>query len=190
MRDLGPPPEARLETPPSPYRREDYSGSVNMRQVEEQDVYDDRSERSDRSRQLHARTKSHQELRGSQESYESHTSRDRAYAQSTYANANYSQPPRHISNTSTAVSGSENWETYDDHSEPEMDASDSYYAKLRAARGKRMTPELGYARPHASQAKRPRGLAPGATGHAGLAMVDPEGNRIVSGSEWTDEDAF
>ncbi|TLD31618.1 hypothetical protein PspLS_02043 [Pyricularia sp. CBS 133598] len=185
MRDLVPPPEARLETPPSPYRREDFSMSSNVRQVEADDIYDDRSERS---RQLQARTKSHQDLRGSHESYESHTSRDKAYAQSTYAHATYSHPPRQISNTSTAVSGSENWETYDDNSEPEVDASDSYYEKMRAARGKRMTPEMGYARPHASQAKRPRGLPPGA--HPGLAMVDPEGTRIVSGSEWTDEDGF
>ncbi|EHA53024.1 hypothetical protein MCOR27_008037 [Pyricularia oryzae] len=185
MRDLVPPPEARLETPPSPYRREDFGMSSNVRQVETDDIYDDRNERS---RQLQARTKSHQDLRGSHESYESHTSRDKAYAQSTYAHATYSHPPRQISNTSTAVSGSENWETYDDNSEPEADASDSYYEKMRAARGKRMTPEMGYARPHASQAKRPRGLPPGA--HPSLAMVDPEGTRIVSGSEWTDEDGF
>ena len=31
---------------------------------------------------------------------------------------------RQISNTSTMVSGSENWETYDDNSEPEADATD------------------------------------------------------------------
>ncbi|KAI6368302.1 hypothetical protein MCOR25_004708 [Pyricularia grisea] len=185
MRDLVPPPEARLETPPSPYRRDDFGMSSNVRQVEADDIYDDRSERS---RQLQARTKSHQDLRGSHDSYESHVSRDKAYAQSTYAHATYSHPPRQISNTSTAVSGSENWETYDDNSEPEADASDSYYEKMRAARGKRMTPEMGYARPHASQAKRPRGLPPGT--HPGLAMVDPEGTRIVSGSEWTDEDGF
>ncbi|KAI4149850.1 MAG: hypothetical protein LQ340_004397, partial [Diploschistes diacapsis] len=39
------------------------------------------------------------------------------------------------SSTSQAVSGSENWETYDDASEPEEpepDASSAYYAKLRA----------------------------------------------------------
>jgi protein regulator of cytokinesis 1 len=94
-----------------------------------------------------------------------------------------------MSNTSTVVSGSENWETYDDNSEPEEDVSDSYYAKARAARGKRMTPETGYARPQASQAKRARGLPP-PSNHAGHVMVDHDGNRIISGSEWTDEDAF
>ena len=48
------------------------------------------------------------------------------------------------SSTSNAVSGSENWETYDDASdpEPEVDASDAYYTKLRAAaRVRRFTPE-------------------------------------------------
>ena len=43
------------------------------------------------------------------------------------------------SNTSTintVTSGSENWETYDDGSEPEADASEVYYAKVRAAQGK------------------------------------------------------
>ena len=88
---------------------------------------------------------------------------------------------------STAVSGSENWETYDDNSEPEPDASDAYYAKLRAARGKRMEPEHGLA---SSQAKRPRGVPPSGMMYGGVAMVDQEGHRIVSGSEWTDEDAF
>jgi len=40
------------------------------------------------------------------------------------------------------TSGSENWETYDDDtSEPEADASDVYYAKLRAANSKRFAPD-------------------------------------------------
>ncbi|KAK2871667.1 hypothetical protein FQN49_002956 [Arthroderma sp. PD_2] len=54
---------------------------------------------------------------------------------------------RQISNSTiqTVTSGSENWETYDDASEPEADATEVYYAKLRATHGKRMgTPgELG-----------------------------------------------
>jgi protein regulator of cytokinesis 1 len=41
------------------------------------------------------------------------------------------------------VSGSENWETFDDASEDEVDASDIYYAKLRAAQGKRFAPDDG-----------------------------------------------
>ncbi|KKA30438.1 hypothetical protein TD95_005240 [Thielaviopsis punctulata] len=43
---------------------------------------------------------------------------------------------RHVSNTSSQASESENWQTYDDdNSEPEVDASDVYYAKLRATHG-------------------------------------------------------
>lgn len=49
--------------------------------------------------------------------------------------------PRQVSNASTVNtgnSGSENWETFDSGTESEADASDVYYAKLRAAHGKRM----------------------------------------------------
>ncbi|KAL4787929.1 microtubule associated protein-domain-containing protein [Aspergillus varians] len=52
--------------------------------------------------------------------------------------------PRQVSNTSTVdtvTTGSENWETFDDGSESEGDASDAYYAKLCAAHGKRLAPE-------------------------------------------------
>jgi protein regulator of cytokinesis 1 len=54
-------------------------------------------------------------------------------------------PLRQTSNstTTTTVSGSENWETFDDASEDEVDASDIYYAKLRAAQGKRFAPDDG-----------------------------------------------
>lgn len=53
----------------------------------------------------------------------------------------YEPGSRQISNPSTihtVMSGSENWETFSDGSEPEADATDVYYAKLRAAHGKRM----------------------------------------------------
>jgi len=54
--------------------------------------------------------------------------------------------PRQVSNSSTVITGnsggSENWETFDDDgSESEPDASEMYYAKLRAAHGKRFAPE-------------------------------------------------
>jgi len=101
-------------------------------------------------------------------------------------------PSRQISNTSaatTTVSGSENWETFDSASEPEEDATDAYYAKLRAARAKRATPDGGYV-PPGGQLKKQKGIPP--YGHAGHVLMDAQGNRIVSGSEanWTDEDAF
>ncbi|KAI1085853.1 microtubule associated protein-domain-containing protein [Whalleya microplaca] len=170
MRELMPPPQ--LETPSNPYRSTRVDSSANVRAVEPEDVYDDRE--------------SHQGYGRSYHYYEPHASvRSERLAQSTYPQA---PPPRQISNTSTAVSGSENWETYDDNSEPEADASDAYYAKVRAARGKRFTPEDGYPRPQAGQNKRQRGFPPAGV-HASHVM-DAEGNRIISGSEWTDEDAY
>lgn len=174
MRDLLPPPQ--LETPANHYRGTGLGGSI-VRQVEPEDVYDDRYMAQENSRPL------------SREFHHSLRQQNERLAQTNYMQA---PPARQISNTSTTisgVSGSENWETYDDNSEPEMDASDTYYAKLRAARaGKRLSPETGYARPPTAQGKRQRGVPPAY--HAGHVIVDGEGNRIVSGSEWTDEDAF
>jgi protein regulator of cytokinesis 1 len=171
MRELVPPPQ--LETPANPYRGVGLGSSSHVRAVEPEDVYDDRN-----SQQSHGgRSYMHQP---------SHTStHNERHAQSAYPHA---PPPRQISNTSTAISGSENWETYDDNSEPEVDASDTYYAKVRAARGKRFTPEDGYESAQPGQVKRLRGLPPAT--HGGHVTIDAEGNRIISGSEWTDEDAF
>ncbi|KAK3333314.1 microtubule associated protein-domain-containing protein [Cercophora scortea] len=170
MRELMPPPE--LETPVNPYRSANLGSNI-VRGIEPEDVYDDRHVSQENSRPA-------------SQDYQSTMRQTERLAYYTQAPA---PPPRVISNTSTVVSGSENWETYDDNSEPEMDASDAYYAKVRAARaGKRMTPESGYARPGTGQAKRQRGVPPAT--HAGHETVDDEGNRIISGSEWTDEDAF
>ncbi|KAI0802548.1 microtubule associated protein-domain-containing protein [Xylaria sp. FL0064] len=170
MRELMPPPE--LETPVNHYRSVGLGSSSHVRAVEPEDVYDDRN-----SQQSYGRPYMHQA---------SHTSmRSERLGQGAYPHA---PPPRQTSNTSTVISGSENWETYDDNSEPEADASDTYYAKLRAARGKRFTPEDGYENAQASQAKRVRGLPPAM--HNSHVTIDAEGNRIISGSEWTDEDAF
>ncbi|KAI1327879.1 microtubule associated protein-domain-containing protein [Xylariaceae sp. FL0255] len=170
MRELVPAPE--LETPVNPYRNAGLGSTTHVRAVEPEDVYDDRT-----SQQSYARSYMHQDT-----------------ASGSLRNAYpHAPPPRQTSNTSTVISGSENWETYDDNSEPEQDASDTYYAKVRAARGKRFTPEDGYARPQASQAKRLRGIPPAMHGHVGggsHVTIDAEGNRIISGSEWTDEDAF
>ncbi|MCJ1321361.1 hypothetical protein MMC15_006705 [Xylographa vitiligo] len=96
---------------------------------------------------------------------------------------------RQISTTSTAsqaVSGSENWETYDDASEPEPDASEAYYAKLKAAKGKRYTPEGGYPSPRQGQGKKLKAL------HGGQTLVEEGGRFVPAGSDagWTDEDAF
>ncbi|KAI0400385.1 microtubule associated protein-domain-containing protein [Xylaria palmicola] len=171
MRELAPAPE--LETPVNPYRGLGLGSGSHVRAVEPEDVYEDRD---------------------SQQGYGQHYMPQASY--SSLRNERLGQPaayprappPRQISNTSTVISGSENWETYDDNSEPEVDASDAYYAKVRAARGKRFTPEDGYGSTHASQVKRLRGIPPAM--HNGHVTVDAEGNRIASGSEWTDEDAF
>lgn len=163
MRELAPPP--KLGPPANLYRGSVLETSI-VRQVEPEDVYDDRNSDSSYERS-YLRQESHRAMRA-------------AYPQAP--------PPRQISNTSTAISGSENWETYDDNSEPEPDASDAYYAKVRAARNKRFTPDDEYSRPHASQSKRLRAVPPST--HSGIGMVDAEGNRTISGSEWTDEDAF
>ena len=83
-----------------------------------------------------------------------------------YQHQNQSIAPaevRQISATSTittAASGSENWETFDDASEPEVDVSDAYYAKLRAAKSiKRFTLDGGDTPPKAGPVwKKLRGM--------------------------------
>jgi protein regulator of cytokinesis 1 len=104
---------------------------------------------------------------------------------------------RQISTTSTtsqAVSGSENWETYDDASEEEPDARGGYYETVRTAQGgirgvgglagKRAAP-YGSPRP---EGKKMRGMNDG----RGEVLVE-QGGRYVPASEggWTDDgDAF
>jgi protein regulator of cytokinesis 1 len=159
-------------------RGESVESNIIVRHVPPEDVYDDRN----------------------YEKYSPDFSNPDSYSSSMRQDERapkFSYPPnpasRQISGTSastTTVSGSENWETYDDVSEPEQDASDDYYARLRAARCKRFTPEDGYAPPQGVQMKKQKGYPPEL--HAGQMVIDSHGNRIVSGSEanWTDEDAF
>ncbi|KAI1108098.1 microtubule associated protein-domain-containing protein [Nemania sp. NC0429] len=180
MRELLPAPE--LETPVNPHRSAGLESGSHVRAVEPEDVYDDRD-----LQQSYGRAYMHQH-QTSQASMRNEQRPAPATGRPAYPHA---PPPRQISNTSTTISGSENWETYDDYSEPEADASDAYYAKVRAAaRGKRFTPDDGYVNAPAGQAKRPRGIPPAAMQHGGHGTVDAEGNRTISGSEWTDEDAF
>jgi protein regulator of cytokinesis 1 len=191
MRDLVPLPE--FEAPANPYKSVGLASSI-VRHVEPEDVYDDRprTERSNSGQSQYSQSQySHPSYSESHPSY-SEDSYDERFA--TIRSQTYRQPvqpPRQISGnsmTSTNISGSENWETYDDNSEPEPDASDAYYAKLRAAHTKRFTPEQGH-RPGSSQSKRIRGVPPSAS-YGGPVMIDQDGNRIISGSEWTDEDAY
>ncbi|CAK7266610.1 Microtubule bundling protein [Sporothrix epigloea] len=205
---MAPPPKMRelirvphLETSANPYRGTNLGSGVNVRRIELEDVYEDRygvdrydnEVYEDRSQTNSSQT--HAGVRpSSQQSYTSQQYRQLQQAQQQQPHVG---PVRHISNTSTTVSGSENWETYDDYSEPEPDASEGYYAKMRAARGKRMTPDIGSeygagGRPPSNMAnKRQRGIPPPAsTPYAGQVMMDASSNRVMSGSEWTDEDAF
>ena len=178
MRELVPAPT--LETPVNPYSSVGL-GSI-VRGVDPEDVYDDgAADRFPRPPSNNSYVQQ-QERQGSIRHLNSSTYPPAPPARQISATS-------HSSHTSTLVSGSENWETYDDGSEPEKDATDTYYAKVRAARIKRIEPENGH-RPYASQSKRPRGLPPSSHPHPGHVMIDQDGNRIVSAGEWTDEDAF
>lgn len=163
---------ATLEAPVNPYKNAGLNSSVIVRPIEPEDVYDNRFSDESYGRQF------------GNESYASHGS-IRQVGRPDYPQA---PPPRQISNTSgSTVSASENWETYDDVSEPEEDVSETYYAKVRAARSMQISPdEQPYPHLQASQIKRPRGI-PTEVAHG---TIDAEGNRILSGSEWTDEDGF
>ena len=198
-----PPPPLRdfieAETPVAHFRTGSAASSGSVRHFSPEDVY------FDGKLPQHTRTPSDHEFLTSVRKNE-HFSQSYSYPSGP--------PSRQISNTSaaaTTISGSENvssllkwcltlvrnilkttqWETYDDVSEPEQDATNAYYAKLRAIRGKRFTPDDGHAPPEGGQTKKQRGISPGSAGHAVMAS---KGNRIVSNSEasWTDadEDAF
>ena len=138
--------ESREETPLASYAMEQSRcGSVmssrSVRPISLEDVYDDRNQRAC----LNGSVQSHRidAFSHSSQSFQSSTSRDVGYSrENVYLQQSAPAPAmRQISNSSTihtVASGSENWETYDDASEPEVDASDVYYAKLRAAHGKRL----------------------------------------------------
>ncbi|PBP25375.1 microtubule associated protein [Diplocarpon rosae] len=172
MRDLFVPPPAATLTPDSLYRSESVASSLGrVRHVTPEDAfYDDRFSKSQRD----VRPQSYHELKSSMR----HIERDLQPYPAAPAS-------RQISNTSnnTTVSGSENWQTIEDDSEPEVDATDAYYAKLRAARNKRFTPE-DYSQ--GGQPKKQKGIPP-YNNRPGMTEA-----RVASGSEanWTDEDAF
>jgi protein regulator of cytokinesis 1 len=217
MRDLFVPPKD--QTPMLGYQHQQESaprppsslssGSSNaiVRPMSPEDVYDDRhiaaSMSSNSLRSLPENTAQSYHDYHPQSQSQQHS--DASYYPQSYTSSHPSlhsslAGSRQISNSSsagnTAASGSENWESYDDPSEPEPDASDAYYAKMKAAgaKGKRMHPEAGMygsGTIGASQGKKFRGLM--AHGGRGETMVEGiGGRRIVEGSEagWTDEDAF
>lgn len=178
---------ASLESPFKPYKSVGSNGSNAsvVRAVEPEDAYDERpqSRLSRESSMSHSRQPSYFDDEEEVSRYSSirEVPRYPQTAQSRFTSS--------TSTTSTVVTGSENWETYDDYSEDEPDMSDSYYAKLRSSRGKRMEPEHGH-RPVSSMAKRTRGVP---AANAPPVMIDQDGNRVTSGGgEWTetDDDGF
>ena len=190
MRDLFVPPNA---TPSSAYDVENMrcesaasSTTGSVRQITPEDVYDDRE------RMSYVPSSMMQSERNTPQNY-----RD-AQASARYDTRHQQYVPvadsRQISTTSTsmtAASGSENWETFDDASEPEVDLSERYYAKLRAAKtGKRFEPEGGYTPLRVGPGKRLKGVY--GAGTDGQTVIEEGGRRLVTGSEsaWTDEDAF
>ena len=190
MRDLFVPPNV---TPSGAYDVENMpcesaasSTTGNVRQITPEDVYDDRE------RMSYVPTSMMQSERDAPKNY-----RD-MQAPVRYDTRHQQYVPvadsRQISTTSTsttAASGSENWETFDDASEPEVDLSEAYYAKLRAAKtGKRLEPEGGYAPPRGGPGKKVKSVY--GAGTSGQIVVEEGGRRLITGSEsaWTDEDAF
>ncbi|KAK2759117.1 hypothetical protein FQN54_003216 [Arachnomyces sp. PD_36] len=208
MRDLGaPPPVQRSETPNSngynapPPRCISAMSGENIRPISPEDVYDDRNHRSIMNNSsLHH----HHDINQSFQSFQSSMGQDRGYyhhqqkpymqqpPQQQYAQAPYNHPaPRQISNTSTintVTSGSENWETYDDNSDTEPDATEIYYAKLRAAQaaqGKRFGSEDPYG--HSSSAgKKTKGIR-GVGMEERLVEQDGRMVRVTESDGWTDE---
>jgi len=180
MRDLFDPP---TETPVPdsenfrPASSASSTGSGSVRHITPEDVYDDRE------RMSYAQYTSVDSEQNTPKAYSHHQQQRPQYIPSADS--------RQISTTSTtAASGSENWETFDDASEPEADANDAYYAKLKAAKtvGKRFAPEGGYTPPRGGLGKKPRAIY----GNTPTTRTREEGGRHVAGSDagWTDEDAF
>lgn len=202
MRELGPPSPAapREETPTTngynapPPRCVSVMSGENVRPMSPEDVYDDRSHRSIMNNSV---LQQHHDV---SQSFQSSMGQDRGYyhhQQNPYMQQQqqqYSQPhynpsaPRQISNTSTihtVTSGSENWETYDDNSDLEPDATEVYYAKLRAAQGKRIAAEDPYGQSSLA-GKKTKGIR-GVGVEERLVEQDGRMVRITGSDGWTDE---
>ncbi|KAG4030956.1 hypothetical protein MFRU_010g00840 [Monilinia fructicola] len=188
MRELFEPPPPSAPSTQTYYRNESFASSgSSVRPISPEDVF----EAPPKSKE---RPQSFQDLRSSTRSN---------FSQSlTYGSAPPASSRQHSITSSSAntASGSENWETYGDVSEtePEEDTNEDYFARLRAARANRYTPDdeppqfRGSATVNSSMMKKQKGypLYKGPAGH--VLSNDRLCTRIVSGSEanWTDEDAF
>lgn len=206
MRDLFAPPAPTLAMDSDAENRQ-YLSSVSsdgndvVRNISPEDVYDDRERMSyikTSALGQPGRDRGHdRDPRQNHREFQNSTGVDHRYQHQDQC-----IPPadiRQISATSTittTASGSENWETFDDASEPEVDVSDAYYAKLRAAKNiKRYTPEGGHTPPKAGPVgKKLRGMyaTGGSRSHQPPVIEEERNGRFVPTSEagWTDEDAF
>ncbi|KAL2002362.1 hypothetical protein VTN02DRAFT_111 [Thermoascus thermophilus] len=195
MPPRAPPPKMRELTAESseenhvmePPRCASVMSSRIVRPVSPEDVYDDRSQRS----YMSSSHSSHSSIQSNKPGGFSRRLHSFSNSATGYPRPNpYTQhlpPIRQISNPSTitATSESENWETYDDCSEPEADATDVYYAKLRAAHGKRFAPDDSQNGPFAE--KKVKGT--GAVGSDERVFEQSEPRIRTSGSDggWTDD---
>ncbi|PKY05546.1 putative cell division control protein Cdc25 [Aspergillus campestris IBT 28561] len=162
------------------------SSSTFVRPVSPEDVYDDRNQRSFMSSSIFSQRSAGQSSHSSASSLSLNSTQAFPRPNPYLQNKPPPPAPRQVSNSSTidtANGGSENWETFDDGSESEADASDVYYAKVRAAHGKRLAPEDQ------------QGLSLAGKKARGIRSVSPDGPqasrsgnimRVASG-EWTDE---
>ncbi|PLB40601.1 putative microtubule associated protein (Ase1) [Aspergillus candidus] len=162
------------------------SNSTFVRPVSPEDVYDDRNQRSFMSSSIFSQRSAGQSSHSSASSLSLNSMQAFPRPNPYLQNKPPPPAPRQVSNSSTidtANGGSENWETFDDGSESEADASDVYYAKVRAAHGKRLAPEDQ------------QGLSLAGKKARGIRSVSPDGPqasrsanimRVASG-EWTDE---
>ncbi|KAL9625229.1 MAG: hypothetical protein Q9160_000631 [Pyrenula sp. 1 TL-2023] len=208
MRDLFVPPqqtpyvgnENSFQRAPSVLSSATSNSSSVVRPMSPEDVYDDRIERmSYMSASLFNRD--HQENQsgarppGAAQSFHDFHNSVQRYGPPSRNMA----PPisRQISNQSgssqltentatTAASGSENWESYEDDDSvvPERDARDDYYSKVRAATNKRpFCVENGFAAPPPKVRNVNAGLRSDA-----VVGIEGDGGRIFSGSDagWTD----
>ncbi|KAJ4391772.1 Microtubule bundling protein [Gnomoniopsis smithogilvyi] len=195
MRDLHSVPET--ETPTNHHRHTDLGSSI-VRHIEPEDVYDDRPKASSGEYERPGSHHSFSDYGKASLRYGEDQPRPLRLAQSLSNGSQTQRAPaiRQISNessnsNSTVITGSENWETYDDNSEPEDEVPGSYYAKVRESRNGdsaeyAVDPYARYSMGAQQTLKRLRGIPPA---QQPQVMVDEDGNRIFSGSEWTDEDA-
>ncbi|EEQ84516.2 microtubule associated protein [Blastomyces dermatitidis ER-3] len=182
-----------------------------VRSITPEDVYDDRNQRSYLSSSMsHYRPGSSLSMAQSfnpaasvqnpnyynhqrQQSQPQLQHQPKPYMQQPHQHEPMGPPPRpasrQISNTSTiqtATSGSENWETYDSESEPEIDATDVYYAKLRATQGKWPGHDLHSGATDSMAGKKAKGIR-----GVGMEEQYSEGNgqvmRVAGSDGWTDD---